>query len=122
MTGDPPVTLASLAARWGQAYLFGYARDRWIAIRRDGIWFLAAATLATLEAEIGFDQEQTPLLAVEDPVSLARDYLATGRPATGPAPGETAAIIAAAEAILRSPGADQGSNGPAAGNTGIAGK
>lgn len=101
MTGIP-LTVDYLHAGWGQAYLFGYARDRWIAIRRDGIWFLAADTLAALGTEIEADQRKTPLLAgQEDPRDLARDYLTTGHPATEPRPGEAAGVIDAAEVILR---------------------
>ena len=103
MTGIP-VTVEYLQAGWGEMYLFGYARDRRIAIRRDGIWFLAARTLAELGAEIVADQRKTPLQALpQRPRDLAQDYLATGHPATEPRPGEAEDVIEAAEAILRQP-------------------
>ena len=103
MTGIP-LTVEYLQAGWGEMYLFGYARDRWIAIRRDGIWFLAAGTLIALGAEIVADQRKTPLQADrKDPWDLAQDYLATGHPATEPRPGEAEDVIEAAEAILRQP-------------------
>jgi hypothetical protein len=41
MSSGPP-TLESLMFAWGDAYIFAYARDRWIAIRRDGLLFLPA--------------------------------------------------------------------------------
>jgi hypothetical protein len=43
MNSDPPA-LESLMSAWDDAYIFAYARDRWIAIRRDGLLFLAAGT------------------------------------------------------------------------------
>ena len=42
MTGQPPVTLESLAFHWGDAYLICYARDQWAALRRDTRRFLTA--------------------------------------------------------------------------------
>jgi hypothetical protein len=39
------LTLEALMFAWGDAYIVAYARDRWVAIRRDGLLFLPAATL-----------------------------------------------------------------------------
>jgi hypothetical protein len=60
---------------WDDAYIFGYARDRWIAIRRDGLMFLAAGTLPQLGAEIEFDYGNNPVLDECDPLDAARSYL-----------------------------------------------
>lgn len=73
MTG-PPVTLASLAFGWGDAYLFSYVRDRWVALRRDTPRFLTAGTLAGLEATIEADYRDHPVPRACDPPSTA-DYL-----------------------------------------------
>ena len=56
-----PPTLAYLSFHWGYAYLLGYARDRWVAVRRDGKRFLAADTLAGLEHAINDDYRQRPV-------------------------------------------------------------
>ena len=49
----PPWTLELLSFHWGDAYLFCYARNRWVALRRDQRYFLTADTLDELEAAIG---------------------------------------------------------------------
>jgi hypothetical protein len=74
MNSDPPA-LESLMSAWDDAYIFAYARDRWIAIRRDGLLFLAADTLTQLEAEIQFDYGNNPVLDECGPLDAARDYL-----------------------------------------------
>ena len=66
-----PPTLAYLSFHWGYAYLPGYARDRWVAVRRDGKRFLAADTLAGLEHAINDDYRQRP---------VPRDLPRPGRP------------------------------------------
>src|SRR5258708_36624091 len=68
-------TLESLMFAWGDAYIFGYARDRWIAIRRDGLLFLTAGTLTQLEAEIEFDYGNNPVLSECDSLDAARSSL-----------------------------------------------
>jgi hypothetical protein len=68
-------TLESLMFAWGDAYIFAYARDRWIAIRRDGLLFLAADTLTQFEAEIEFDYGNNPVLSECDALDAARSYL-----------------------------------------------
>jgi hypothetical protein len=70
-----PTTLETLMFAWDDAYIFGYARDRWIAIRRDGLLFLAAGTLTQLEAEIEFDYGNNPVLSECDALDAARSYL-----------------------------------------------
>ena len=52
---DAPSTLESLTYNWGDAYLFSYGHDRWIALRRDQRCFLTAATLTGLEEAIMSD-------------------------------------------------------------------
>ncbi len=100
MSSDPP-TLESLMFAWDDAYIFGYARDRWIAIRRDGIWFMAADTLALLETEIEFDDQKNPVLSECDPLDAARDYLATNHVCKPECTDDLLALVApAAEAIL----------------------
>ncbi len=74
MTGQQPVTLASLAFGWGDAYLFSYARDRWVALRRDRLRFLTAGTLAGLEQAIEDDYRDHPVPRDFDPPG-ATDYL-----------------------------------------------
>jgi hypothetical protein len=72
---DDPPTLKSLMFHWEDGYLFAYARDRWIAIRRDGLMFVAADTLSQLEAEIEFDCEKNPVLHECDTLDATRNYL-----------------------------------------------
>jgi len=36
----PPWTLESLAFHWGDAYVFCYTRDRWVALRKDNHTFI----------------------------------------------------------------------------------
>jgi hypothetical protein len=74
MSSNPPA-LESLMFAWGDAYIFGYARDRWIAIRRDGLMFLPADTLTQLEAEIEYDYGNNPVLDERDSLDAARSYL-----------------------------------------------
>ena len=73
MTGAP-VTLESLAFNWGDAYLFGYARDKWLALRRDHLRFLTADTLAGLERALEADHRDHPVPRDFDPPG-ATDYL-----------------------------------------------
>lgn len=73
-------TLASLAFDWGDAYLLSPVRDRWVALRRDGRYFLAAGTLAELETLIIADYQKNPVSREYDPPGTA-DYL------KGPGPG-----------------------------------
>lgn len=63
----PPWTLESLAHEWGDAYLFSYCRDRWVALRRDTRYFIAADTLDELEAAIQADYRQLPVPRAFDP-------------------------------------------------------
>jgi hypothetical protein len=70
-----PPTLESLMFAWDDAYIFAYARDRWIAIRRDGLLFLAADTLTQLETEIDFDYGNNPVLDECGSLDAARSYL-----------------------------------------------
>lgn len=96
MTGD----LDTLITRWGHAYLLGYARDRWIAIRRDGMLFIPADTLTQLEAEIGYDAGKNPAALDEDPASAAVGYLpARERDGTASTSDELPLVVQAAEAI-----------------------
>ena len=66
MTGAP-VTLETLAFNWGDAYLFSYARDRWVALRRDRLRFLTAETLTGLEHAIEDDHRDHPVPRAFDP-------------------------------------------------------
>jgi hypothetical protein len=63
-----------LAFGWGDAYLFGYARDRWVALRRDSTRFLTAGTLTGLEHAIEADYRHHPVPRDYDPPG-ATDYL-----------------------------------------------
>jgi len=97
MTGRPAVTLESVAFDWGDAYLLSYARDRWVALRRDSHRFLTAHTLTGLERAIEADYRDHPAprhfgppgadsylnLPGEDPAPDA--HTATGR--QRPSPG-----------------------------------
>lgn len=99
MSGDPP-TLEALMFRWRDDYIFGYARDKWLAIRRDGIWFLAADTLTQLETEIRFDYGKNPVSRECDPLDAARDYLPASHGSDQEGTGDMAApVVDAAEAI-----------------------
>ena len=64
----------ALAFGWGDAYLFSYARDRWVALRRDTRRFLTADTVAGLEAAIEADYRDHPVPRACDPPGTA-DYL-----------------------------------------------
>jgi hypothetical protein len=66
-----PVTLASLAWEWGDAYDLGYQGDQWSAARRDGRGVLAADTLAELEAAIEDDYRNRPVPRAFDPPTPA---------------------------------------------------
>jgi hypothetical protein len=50
-SGRPPA-LDAVIGRWGQAFIIFYARDRWVAMRRDTGLFFATGTLAYLEQEM----------------------------------------------------------------------
>jgi hypothetical protein len=63
----PPWTLESLAFHWGDAYLFCYTRDRWVALRKDNHAFIAADTLDGLEAAIQRDYATHPVPHDFDP-------------------------------------------------------
>ena len=67
----PPTTLDDLTWGWGDAYLFSYARDRWIALRRDKRYFLTAETLAGLEQAIMADYRDNPVSRDYDPLHAA---------------------------------------------------
>ena len=69
----PPWTLESLAYHWGDAFLFSYARDRWVALRRDKRSFLTADTLDELEAAIRSDYGRNPVPRDCDP-PIEADY------------------------------------------------
>ena len=77
MTGEPGVTLESLDWEWGDAYLIGYARDQWMALRRDTRRFLTAGTLDELATRIEADYAASPVPRGCDPPGTA-DYLAPG--------------------------------------------
>jgi hypothetical protein len=70
---SPPPTLAFLAWNWGDAYLFSCIRDRWVALRRDARYFLAAPTMAELAAMVEDDYERNPVPRDCDPPGQA-DY------------------------------------------------
>jgi hypothetical protein len=92
MRQEAPVTLESLAFNWGDAYLFSYARDRWVALRRDHLRFLTAGTLAGLEHAIEADHRDHPVPRHFDPPGAA-DYL--DLPGGGMAGEETPFMLAA---------------------------
>jgi hypothetical protein len=73
MTAPLP-TLAFLAYHWGDAYLISYAKDRWVALRRDTRYFLVADSLAKLETLISADYRRHPVSRDSDPPQGA-DYL-----------------------------------------------
>jgi len=73
VTGSP-VTLASLEFRWADIYLVCYARDKWVALRRDHLRFLTADTLAGLERAIESDHRDHPVPRDFGPPGAA-DYL-----------------------------------------------
>ena len=101
MSSGPPA-LESLMFAWGDAYIFGYARDRWIAIRRDGLLFLAADTLAQLEAEIDFDYGNNPVLSECDALDAARSYLTADHDSPPECTDDLLTrTVRAAEAIIR---------------------
>ena len=77
MTGQPAVTLESVTFHWGDAYLISYARDRWVALRRDNHRFLTAPTLTGLEAVIQADYRDHPVPRDFDPPGAA-DYFFPG--------------------------------------------
>ena len=103
MTGQPAVTLESVAFDWGDAYLLSYTRDRWVALRRDSHRFLTAHTLTGLETAIEADYRDHPVPRDFDPPGAA-DYLSPARddptpdagtpagrqPPPAPAPGSPA--------------------------------
>ncbi len=64
---DFPSTLESLNYGWGDAYLFGYGHDRWIALRRDKRYFLTADTLTGLDEAIMSDHGDNPVPRDYDP-------------------------------------------------------
>jgi len=70
-----PRSLAFLAFHWGDAYVFSYVRDRWVALRRDARYFLTADTLDGLETAIETDYGRNPVSRDYDPPGAA-DYLA----------------------------------------------
>jgi hypothetical protein len=76
MTAPLP-TLAFLAYHWGDAYLISYAKDRWVALRRDTRYFLVADSLAELEKLITADYRRQPVSRDFDPLRDA-DYLTFG--------------------------------------------
>jgi hypothetical protein len=73
MTGRFPA-LEALTFGWGDAYLFSYSRDRWMALRRDTPRFLTAGTLPGLEEAIEADYRDHPVPRACDPPG-ATDYL-----------------------------------------------
>jgi hypothetical protein len=73
VTGPPP-SLETLAFHWADAYIICYARDQWIALRRDTRHFLTADTLAGLETAIEADYQDHPVPREFDPPG-ATDYL-----------------------------------------------
>ena len=73
MTAPLP-KLAFLAYHWGDAYLISYAKDRWVALRRDTRYFLVADSLAELETLITADYRRQPVSRDFDPLQDA-DYL-----------------------------------------------
>jgi hypothetical protein len=62
-----PWTLTALAHEWGDAYLLSYCPDRWVALRRDQRYFLAADTLDGLERAIRSDYRERPVPREYDP-------------------------------------------------------
>ena len=71
-----PLTVWSLIRHWGAAYIVFYARDRWLAMRRDDGFFFAADTLAQLETEIEADYQKNPVcLDAGDGLQYLAEYL-----------------------------------------------
>jgi hypothetical protein len=100
MNNDPP-TLESLIFNWDDAYTFAYARDRWIAIRRDGLMFLAADTLTQLETEIESDYGNNPVLDECESLSAISDYLTMENASPPQCTDDLLALaVRAAEAII----------------------
>ena len=75
----PPATLDDLTWGWGDAYLFSYARDRWIALRRDARYFVTAETLAGLEQAIMADYRGNPVSRDYDPLRAAGGWIRATR-------------------------------------------
>jgi len=74
MTGQPAVTLETVAFDWGDAYLLSFTRDRWVALRRDRHRFLTAPTLTGLEKAIEADYRDHPVPRHSGPPGAA-EYL-----------------------------------------------
>ena len=51
----------AVMGRWGQVFIIFYARDRWVAIRRDTGFFFATDTLVHLEQEMTAEITKRPL-------------------------------------------------------------
>jgi len=95
--GQPSV-LEALTFEWAHAYVLGYSRDRWVALRRDSGRFLVADTLTGLEHAIQRDYRHPPVSRDGDPLGTA-DHLNLddgGVPDDGDAPDEDARFILAA--------------------------
>jgi hypothetical protein len=63
---DVPPALESLTYSWGDAYLFSYGHDRWVALRRDKRCFVTASTLTGLEEAIMSDYNDNLVPRDED--------------------------------------------------------
>jgi hypothetical protein len=89
-----PLTPESLVFNWGDAYMFFYSRDRWVAMRRDDHAILATDTLAELEAQIESDYADKPVPRNSGPPGET-DCLAPQEEEQdeGDAPGEDTLII-----------------------------
>ena len=74
-----PLNLESLAFHWADAYVICYARDRWVALRRDTRQPLTAGTLAGLETAIEADYRHHPVPRAFDPPGTG--YLENDEPA-----------------------------------------
>ena len=77
-TGQPAVTLETVAFDWGDAYLLSFTRDRGVALRRDRHRFLTAPTLTGLEKAIEADYRDHPVPRHSGPPGAA-DYLNPAR-------------------------------------------
>lgn len=96
MTGRQPVTLALLTSQWGDLYLTCYARDRWVALRRDGTRFLTADTLGGLESAIESDDRNHPAPRGSGPPGATRHVGVSDEPDSGDVPdAETRFVLAA---------------------------
>lgn len=106
-TPGRPSAIEAVIDRWGQAFIIAYARDRWLAMRRDDGLLLPAGTLTQLEAEMTAELAKRPLLAStgDDRPHLA-EY---------PGPAVAARFGLASPPAADSPGSDEDDDGDGSG-------